>query len=75
LDRYLGLLWRVRGRTEGTEGAGNPIGRPIVPTNLHPWEFPKTEISTKKHTQAAVRPPAYAQQRAALSRLSGRGYA
>jgi hypothetical protein len=27
---------RVRGRIEGTEGHGNPIGRPTVSTNLDP---------------------------------------
>ena len=30
---------RVRGRIEGTEGDGNPIGRPTVSTNLDPWEL------------------------------------
>jgi hypothetical protein len=29
---------RVRGRIEGAEEDGNPIGRPTVPTNLDPWE-------------------------------------
>ena len=33
---------RVRGRIEGTEGDGNPIGRPTVSTNLDPWELPET---------------------------------
>jgi hypothetical protein len=40
---------RVRGRTEGAEGDGNPIGRPTVSTNLEPWDFPETEPPTKEH--------------------------
>jgi len=30
---------RIRGRTEGPKGEGDPIGRPAVSTNLHPWEI------------------------------------
>ena len=47
---------RVRGRIEGAEGDGNPIGRPTVSTNLDPWELPETEPPTKEHTQAGLRP-------------------
>jgi hypothetical protein len=49
---------RVRGRIEGTEGDGNPIGRPTVSTNLDPWELPETKPPTKEHTQADLRQPA-----------------
>ena len=45
---------RVRGRTEGAEGDGNPIGRPTVSTNLEPWELPETEPPTKEHRQPSV---------------------
>jgi hypothetical protein len=30
---------RVRGRIEGTEGDGNPIGRPTVSANTDPSEL------------------------------------
>jgi hypothetical protein len=46
---------RVRGRTEGIEGDGNPIGRPTVSTNLKPWELPEIEPPTKEHTQVGLR--------------------
>lgn len=48
---------RVRGRIEGAEGDGNPIGRPTVSTNLDPWELPETEPPTKEHTWAGPRLP------------------
>ena len=47
---------RVRGRIEGAEGDGNPIGRPTVSTNLDPWELPETEPPTKEHTLACPKP-------------------
>ena len=47
---------RVRGRIEGTEGNGNPPGRPTVSTNLNPWEFPENELPTRGHTWADLRP-------------------
>jgi hypothetical protein len=47
---------RVRGRIEGTEGDGNPIGRQTKSTNLDPWELPHTNPPTKEHTQAVPRP-------------------
>ena len=40
---------RVRGRTEGAEGDGNPIGR-IVSTNPDSWELQETKPPTKEHT-------------------------
>ena len=46
---------RGRRGIEGTEGDGNPIGRPTVSTNLDPWELPETEPPTKEHTQAGLR--------------------
>lgn len=37
LDTGLGTQWKkVRGRIEGTEGDGNPIGRPTMLTNVDP---------------------------------------
>jgi hypothetical protein len=50
---------RVRGRIEGAEGNGNPIGKTTVSTNLDPWELPETESPTKDHTLAGLRPPAH----------------
>ena len=38
---------RIRERIEGTEGDGNPIGRPTVSTNLDSWELPETEHQPK----------------------------
>jgi hypothetical protein len=43
---------RVRGRTEGPQGDGNPTGRPILSTNC---QLTKTEPPTKEHTQADLR--------------------
>ena len=43
---------RVRGRTEGAEGDGNPIARPTVSTNQNPWELSETKQPTKEHTWA-----------------------
>ena len=45
----------VRGRIKGTEGDGNPIGRPTVLIILDPWELLETEPQTKEHTQADPR--------------------
>ena len=47
---------RVRGRIEGAEGDGNPIGRPIISTNTNPWEIPKSKLPVKEHEQAGLRP-------------------
>ena len=47
---------RVRGRIEGAEGDGNPIGRPTVSTNLDLWELSETEPPTKEHIQARLSP-------------------
>jgi hypothetical protein len=47
---------RVRGRTEGAKGDGNPIGRVTISTNLHPWELPEPEPPSKEHTWASLRP-------------------
>jgi hypothetical protein len=47
---------RVRGRTEGTKGDGNPIGRPTVSTNLDPSEFTEIKPPTKEHTWAGPWP-------------------
>jgi hypothetical protein len=46
---------RVRGRIEGAEGDGNPIGRPTVSTNLDPRELSETKPPTKEHTFAGPR--------------------
>ena len=66
---------RIRGKIEGAEGDGNPIGRPTVSANLDPWELPETKPPTKEHTWAGPRPLTLMKQRTALSDLSGRGYA
>ena len=66
---------RVRSRMEGTEGDYNPIGRPTVSTNLYLWELPQTEPPTKEHVWAGPRPPAHVVERAAMSDISGKGYA
>ena len=47
---------RVRGRTEGAKGDGNPIGRVTISTNLHPWELPEPEPPSKEQTWASLRP-------------------
>jgi len=63
---------RVRGRIEGTEGDGNPIGRPTVSTNPDSWELPETNSPTI-HGQTGPRLLVHMWQRTALSALSGRG--
>ena len=50
---------RLRGRSEGAETVGNPIGRPLVSTNLEPWELPETKPPTKVHTWAGPKPPTH----------------
>jgi hypothetical protein len=50
---------RVKGRIEGTEGDGNPIGRPTMSPNLIAWEFPESEPPIKEHTWAGTRSWAY----------------
>jgi hypothetical protein len=47
---------RVRGRIESPQGDGNPTGRPTVSTNMDLWELPETELPTKVHTGADLRP-------------------
>jgi hypothetical protein len=42
-------------------------------TNLDLWGLPETKPPTKLHAHAGLRPPAYMEQRTALSGLSGRG--
>ena len=46
---------RGRRGIEGTEGDGNPVGRPTMSTNLDSWELAKTEPPIKKHTWAGTR--------------------
>ena len=50
---------RVRARIEGTEGDGNPTGRPTESINLTLWELPETEPLTKEHTWTGPRSPPY----------------
>jgi hypothetical protein len=45
---------RVRGRTEGAEGDGNPIGRTTVSTNPDSLELSETKPKTKEHTWAGL---------------------
>ena len=52
-DRY----GRVRGRIEGAEGDGNPIGRPTVSSNLDPWSSQRNKLPTKEHSWSV--PPAH----------------
>jgi hypothetical protein len=66
---------RVRGRIEGTEGDGNPIGRPTVSIYLDPEELPETEPPTKEHTWANLKPQAHMKQRTVLSGLIEKGCA
>jgi hypothetical protein len=66
------LYRRVGGRTEGTEGAGNPIRRPTISTNLDPCGLPDYNPPTEKHAWAGQRPLAHMEQRTALFVLNGR---
>jgi len=50
---------RIRGKIEGTEWDGNPIGRTTESTNLDPGELPETKPQAKEHTRAGPRPPAH----------------
>ena len=52
-----GPYGRVRGRIEGEEGDGNPIGRPTLSTNLDPQELPETKPPIRDHTWAGLRSP------------------
>ena len=56
LDRGWNPYGTVRGRIEGTEGDGNPVGRPTVPTNLDPWEISKSEPPIEDHTWTGLKP-------------------
>jgi hypothetical protein len=47
---------RIGGKSEGTEGDGNPIDRPTVSTNLDCWELSETEPLIKEHKEAGPRP-------------------
>jgi hypothetical protein len=47
---------RVRGRIEGIEGDGNPIGRTTMSIKSDPWELPETKPQTKEHIWAGPRP-------------------
>jgi hypothetical protein len=40
---------RVTGKNKAAEGDCNPIGRPILSTNLDPWELPETKPPTREH--------------------------
>jgi hypothetical protein len=50
---------RVRGRIEGAEGDGNPIGRKTSSTNPEPSELPETKPPTRKHTWLVCVPGTY----------------
>jgi hypothetical protein len=43
-------------RIEGTEWDGNPIKRPIVSTNMDPWELLEIKPPTEEHTWTGPRP-------------------
>ena len=47
---------RIVIRTERTEGDGDSIGRPKIPTNLYHWELPEIEPTTEEHRRAGPRP-------------------
>jgi hypothetical protein len=64
---------RVRGRTEGAEGDCNPIGRPIVSTNLDSSELTGTE-SKPKSIHGLVHGPHYICSRGLPCPTSVRGY-
>lgn len=36
-------------RTEGSEGDGNPVGRPTVSTNVDPWQLPEFQPPKSIH--------------------------
>jgi hypothetical protein len=43
--------WKSKGRTEGTEGVCNPIGRTTISTNqISIPELPRTKPTTKEYT-------------------------
>jgi hypothetical protein len=64
----------VREKLEEAEEESDPIGRPAVSTNLDPWDLSDTELPTRQHTPADMRPPTLKQQRTARSGLSQRRY-
>jgi hypothetical protein len=64
----------VRGRTEGEEGDGKPIGRTKASTKLDTSELPETKSPTKGHTWLVYAPsPAHVYQSNALYGHCGRG--
>jgi hypothetical protein len=63
----------VRGWIEGTEGNINPIERQTVSANLEPLELPESELLSKEHTQACLRPRHICVKKTALYGLRGRG--
>ena len=50
---------RLSRRIEGIEGNGKHIRRPTVSTNPDPWKLPDTELQTKLHTLAGLKPPVH----------------
>ena len=61
-----------RGKNEGTEGDGNPIGRPTVSTNLDSWELPETKPHIIEHSLASPSTPGIYVSEASVSGLNGR---
>jgi hypothetical protein len=54
---------RVRAQTKGADGDCNPIGRAI---KLDTSELPETNLKTKEHILAGLKPWAHVLQRIAL---------
>ena len=59
LDRGWEPLWKSYGKVWGPWRSWQPHRETNMPTNLDPWEFPETELSTKDHMWAGSRPLTY----------------
>ena len=49
---------RLRVRTEGVEGHGNPIERSTMSNNLDYWELAETRPPNRQRTRTVLKPPA-----------------
>ena len=72
MNRSCWLLWLYWEKLEEAEEEGDPIGRPVVSTNLDSHDLSDTEPPPRQHTPVDMRPPTHIHQRTAGSGLGQR---
>ena len=70
MDRRQRPCGSIREKLEEAEEEGNPVRRPAVSTNLDPRGLSDTELPTRQHTLADIRPLTHMQHRTAWFGLS-----